>query len=491
MRLLDERPDSGSSTPEGKGPYRTPTRPAGWILLIGIGALCFFAYGPALDESFIADDFTNLGFVRALERPWFEFLLPTRAYSDPVTRSRYKPLYVYYYGAIEELFGEQAFAYHLLGLLFHVGTALLVSRLGLRLGLGPRAAAGAALLFALWRLHWQTVTWISASYRSLAAGLGLAALLALHGRRGAPSLALNAALYAAATLLNPELIMLSPQIVILYVALRSHLGARAEHVRRFAGASVGCAVVAVVLAAASALSARTFGEQPIALVPHIERALLFLVNVFVPFDAPLALRLALVAALAAAPLWRRDRIGLGLLGCVGVAALFWSLMPAYPLTPRYLYLASAFASLLLVRVAGAEVSAACSTLERRGRWARRGARALSRAPALGLVALLTLNTWLIRQRETVHYACLAQVGDQLMQVKQTSARRGVRAEVFIEPPSHLAKSDLAFFRQHIDFVALPGPETHTVRTDLTYCRRHLGAAFGELYWSLPWFADRF
>jgi tetratricopeptide (TPR) repeat protein len=145
-----------------------PTR----LVCTGLFVLTLVAYWPALQGGFIWDDHPghvtrrDLQPLGGLFRIWFE----------PGATQQYYPLLHSAFWLEHHLWGESAFAYHLLNVLLHATAACLVGVVLRRLKV--RGAWLAAALFALHPVCVESVAWISEQKNTLSAVLYLCALLA-------------------------------------------------------------------------------------------------------------------------------------------------------------------------------------------------------------------------------------------------------------------------------------------------------------------------
>jgi hypothetical protein len=430
--------------------------------------------------------------VRSYRGSWLAFLDPTRIYSDPVTQTRYKPAYIYYWCGLDALLGDHAFAYHAWSALLHALAGVVVWSLAWELFRERVVATAAAVLFVAWRLQSQTVVWVSASHRVLSTELALLAVLAPLARPRASAVAGAIALFALALAMNPELVVMPPMLGCFLVYHRLKRGHDRERTRRLAWTLGGCAAVTAAFVLASRLSGRVFPERPVSLAPDPGRVLLFATNLFAPFELPLALKMGLAATAVAAALSLRDGRLLLMLACIAASALLWSVLGGYPLTPRYLYLSWAFGSILVARLLcllGARIGVALPA-----RWLppflRPPGRRRQAAVAVLLAPLLLASAWSIRARDLVHFEYLALLGRRLAQVQEEARAGGRRTTVFVRPSSHLDGRDLAFFRREIEFVRSPAAAERIIDTDLASYRRRLGPRMADGYWYLPWFDER-
>jgi hypothetical protein len=449
-------------------------------------------YGGALGHYFIADDFVNLDFVRSYRGSWLAFLDPTRMFSDPVTHTRYKPFHIYDLWLLDAAFGDHAFAYHALSLLLHAVVGMAVWNLAWDLFRERATATAAAVLFVSWRLQSQTVVWISANPRVLSTGLALLAIAAPAARPRASAVVGRIVLFAFALGMNPEVVVVPPILGCFVLYRLVGRGRDLERARRLAWTLAGCAAVTATFLGACWLSHRAFPERPVSLAPDPGRLLLFTTNLFVPFELPLGLKIALPAVVTVAAVCLKDARLLLMLACIAVCAIFWGLLSGYPLTPRYLYLAWAFGSVVVARLLYLVGSRAAQAQPVRWRAALPSPPAWRRCAAVAalLVPLLAANAWSVRWRDLVHFEYLTLLGRRLAQVQHEARSSGRRTTVFVRPFSSLGAGDLAFFRREIRFVGSPEAAERIVDTGVARYRSRLGPRMAEGYWYLPWFDVR-
>jgi len=267
-----------------------------------------------------------------------------------------------------------------------------------------------------------------------------------------------------------------------------------ELARRFALATAGQLVVTIAFLIASAISSRVFPVPSAAAMPDLARVLRFLANLFVPFECPLGVKIALVGvvflfALLPSPKDPSEAVGarrLGdaklvlLLAIVSGCALMWGFLRTYTLTPRYLYLASAFSSMILARIVSRVAAFASARLKRgpRSHWA---------VAAMLVIPLLAANVYAIETLDVVHFEYLGLLGRRLAEVRDGVRQRGEHARVFIVPETFLTPADMRFFSPELEFVDSPANATHVVETDVERYRRRLGPHMTDDYWFTPWF----
>lgn len=141
--------------------------------LLGLAALAFAAYQPALRGDFVWDDDTHVVANPSVTQPG-QF---RAIWSDPDASPQYYPLTFSLFRLQFALWGYQPAGYHVVNLLLHLACALLLWRVlaGLRV---PWAWLGAAA-FTVHPLNVMSVAWITELKNVLCLALMLAATLAL------------------------------------------------------------------------------------------------------------------------------------------------------------------------------------------------------------------------------------------------------------------------------------------------------------------------
>jgi hypothetical protein len=181
-----------------------------------LAAVCVFAVGVqalALNAWFAFDDWWFLASARdmgfwAYARRAFDI----RAVGSLPELDRYRPLWPLWFRIQYELFGLHGVPYHAVAIALHLATALLVQRLGLRLGLLTWQANVAAAIFALHPAYAMAVAWVSGANRVVAALPAIGSLLCWLGwvqRRSKLELGAAIGLFLVASLLHPTAVPLA------------------------------------------------------------------------------------------------------------------------------------------------------------------------------------------------------------------------------------------------------------------------------------------
>jgi chromate transport protein ChrA len=122
--------------------------------VVGVAVLSIVAYLPAVNNSFISDDFTMLPFVRVIsEHPGGILEMPSEIFRVVS--------YVYFWLCLK-LFGPTPEPFYIVGIALHTLISILAGRLVFVLTRDARAALVAALFFAVYERHQEAVMWISA-----------------------------------------------------------------------------------------------------------------------------------------------------------------------------------------------------------------------------------------------------------------------------------------------------------------------------------------
>jgi hypothetical protein len=148
--------------------------------------------------------------------------------------------YDVYFRVMDALFGLDPLPYRVVGLLLHAANAVLLTLLGLRLGLSRAATFAAAMFFAAHNAHFDTLFAIASISELLAATFVLLALwiaLSPAGPSAGPAREIGVTLAFAAALLSKETVILFPAVLWLVGRLRPDAARRAV---------IPCAILAVI-----------------------------------------------------------------------------------------------------------------------------------------------------------------------------------------------------------------------------------------------------
>lgn len=187
------------------------------LLLVG-AALA--AYYPALQSGFFWDDDVFITQNPQMHSPHGL----AQIWLQPTSSPHYYPLLLTVFWVLVQIFGEWAFGFHLVNVLLHAANAVLLCRLGLRIGI--RYAWLGAMIFLLHPINVQSVAWITEMKNTLSTLFMLAACLFWMGseKEKAPSIGelrwwLVALLFGAAMLTKSTSLILLLALVLLEVLL--------------------------------------------------------------------------------------------------------------------------------------------------------------------------------------------------------------------------------------------------------------------------------
>jgi tetratricopeptide (TPR) repeat protein len=198
-------------------------RRAAWLLpVLGVLAIAI-SYARVTQMDFVYDDFSIVKGDRYIQSAryipsYFTEHLWTNIMS--AAKNYYRPSFLLWLLGNYTLFQERPLGWHLTNLMLHLGAALLVYFLALRLSRSRFAAFAAMLLFGLHPIQVETVSWVSGSTEVLGTFLALAAFLCYvraneHPERRVAYVAGSAVLYAFAALAK-ETVLIYPGIVFLH-----------------------------------------------------------------------------------------------------------------------------------------------------------------------------------------------------------------------------------------------------------------------------------
>jgi len=167
-----------------------PVRAEVWVLFL-ICLVAFLAYVRTLSFDFVYDDEYQV-----LRNPWIHdwskvgkfFTTDVWAFArSGVTANYYRPFHMIAHAVGYSLSGLRPEGYHLINIMLHVFSTLLVAWIALRLTKNKSVAILGSLIFALHPIHTESVTWIAAVPDPLCAVFYLGALYLyigdIEGRR--------------------------------------------------------------------------------------------------------------------------------------------------------------------------------------------------------------------------------------------------------------------------------------------------------------------
>lgn len=155
------------------------SKPNTWYWALALVVCTLLAYSNVYHNEFLLDD-EFLIIKNQFLREWssfFRLFYSSSTMGAGGVDSFYRPLQALLYMIVYQFFALDVMAYHFLNVVLHITNALLVWRVGLKLGVTPWAAGGAALLWALHPVHTEAVTYMSATADPLHTIFILAAVL--------------------------------------------------------------------------------------------------------------------------------------------------------------------------------------------------------------------------------------------------------------------------------------------------------------------------
>lgn len=457
-------------SPERPSPARNAVVIGGYLALV---LLVFAAYRGTLGQSFIADDFAHLHFLRGMRAPLLRYLDPTFSYSDPVTEARYLPIKLYCLLFFQRTFDLDAAPYHAASIALHALSALLVGHLATKVFDDRIVGVVAALLFATTPLNAQNVCWMVCIPNLLGALLLLFAVaISLRPQAGIGAALGVTSLLWMSFLCRSDTASALAFLVPLWLYEAKVKGRRVAW-QFIAGALVAGGVTAVL----GAVNLRYFPEPGMRLGLAPQRFFAFLLDLWTPFSIPLIVRVALVAGVLFAAVKERDRrIGYMLYG-IALGGATWTVVVYLRLTPRYFYAFSALSSMILAALL---VRSARRLMPSRGDVA-----------ALALTSLIAVfGARTIARDEVVWFDYLSGPGRALIALKQERRAEGAKEPLRVAMTPHLLLTypDTAFFRPELAIVR-DGSAAVTVDTQAPWFVRYYGEDFGNAFWRHPWLLE--
>lgn len=194
-----------------------------WALPAMLVIATLVAYLPAMRGGYIWDD----DFYVTANASLRGFSGLVRIWTDPSANPQYYPMTFTTLWLNHLVHGLEPFGYHLVNVLLHAASALVLARIVVRLEL-PGAWLAAAL-FALHPVHVESVAWITERKNTLSGLLylgSMAAFLAWERGRDGRRLALSWGLFLSALLSKSVTAMLAPALVVILVWRRRRLDRR-------------------------------------------------------------------------------------------------------------------------------------------------------------------------------------------------------------------------------------------------------------------------
>ena len=184
----------------------------------GLAALAALAHLPALEASFLADDYVMLRSAERVTDPAWPFSRNDFGEADDAGHF-YRPVWLLWNTAIHALFGEAAWTFHAGNLLLFAAITVGVWQLLRRLA-GEAPALVAAAAFAVYPRHSESVAWISGNTDLVASALVVAALLCATARWALGARVGTAAALAALAALAKEIAFVAPLLALLVLVVR-------------------------------------------------------------------------------------------------------------------------------------------------------------------------------------------------------------------------------------------------------------------------------
>lgn len=222
------------------------------VLLRIAFVLTFLAYLRTVTYDFVFDDHLQVAM-----NPWivswgglkYIFTMQSWAFVDFETPARfYRPLYLAWLWAVRMVSDGAPGWFHLAELLSHLGVTWLAYLLARRLLRNDRAAAIAALLFALHPTKIESVAWVAGATEVVHAAFFFGLFVAYFRWREEPKLrwmAVSVACFGAAVLAK-ETALLAPALLLAYEWMAAERGSRQRSVAHLLRLAVPFAVVGVV-----------------------------------------------------------------------------------------------------------------------------------------------------------------------------------------------------------------------------------------------------
>lgn len=181
--------------------------------LLALLALTLLAYSPTLDSYFLADDFSL--FADPLGGGRRNLLLTHSEYMRPIPRLSMRVDFL--------LWGRNTVPAHIVNLVLHLASTLMLGILAWRLSASRGAAWATAILFALHPIHVGAVSWLSGRFDLFCSAFLLGSLLKYgdYATSGSRTALGSSLLLFVCALFSKELAISFPLVVALYELVRS------------------------------------------------------------------------------------------------------------------------------------------------------------------------------------------------------------------------------------------------------------------------------
>jgi len=306
-----------------------------------VAAAAFLPYLPTLRFGFAYDDLGQI-VNNARLRSWAYlpayFTEHVWAHMPDIAAQFYRPLFLIWLRINYALFGAQPAGWHFTSVLAHVVAAVLLYAMVLRLGKDRLLAATAAIIFAVYPVHAESVAWVSGSADVLLAIASFVCILAFS-RDDRRSRLIGVTAFTAALLLKETAAVLLPLVFV-----EIYLNDEGPHRMRDTGRRIVPLVAVFIVylglrfAALSGFGAAT-ADVPFAVAAASIPRLLwwYLTNLFWPAN------LSAFHDFEIAPVTFAS-VALPLIGILTVAVVFWAMV-------RYVASSSAEKKLSILAIA--------------------------------------------------------------------------------------------------------------------------------------------
>jgi len=255
VATMSPRPKNRLKAPTAKSPERrAPLRLADSRILhfVLLSVFCLVLYGNTLSGEFVWDDTVQIvrnQDIRSLDTVSKMFSSPLWSFAqkaDSQSNRYYRPVQTLLFAVVYQIGGHLPFGYHVVNVLLHVGSTLMVYLLCVELGWSKSGALLAGALFAAHPVHISAVAWIS-GLGEVACGLFYFAalwmlLVYLRTRRAWAAAASMLCLFIA--LLAKEMAVTFPLVALLLFLM--HRANTKLNLREVAAATVPYVAVLIV-----------------------------------------------------------------------------------------------------------------------------------------------------------------------------------------------------------------------------------------------------
>jgi protein O-mannosyl-transferase len=135
-----------------------------WWLIAALCIAAFLAYARSLSYDFVFDDDSQVlrnPWIRDWSHVWQFFFKDVWSFRSNQPGNYYRPLHMLAHAAGYTISGLKPFGYHLINILLHCLSTLLVALFGYRLTRDKSCSAAGGFIFALHPVHTESVSWIA------------------------------------------------------------------------------------------------------------------------------------------------------------------------------------------------------------------------------------------------------------------------------------------------------------------------------------------